>query len=584
MAKLAFLVFYALTALVTGAVSGLSRPATQALMTLLLMALLLAAAWARPRARLGAGFEPVLAAWLALAFLSSVFAPCPLRSLQQAVQLAAAAAFFYLLLGAGREFCVRAMAAVATAAAIFGLAVFLLGFTPRVAAPLGSHHYAAGFLLLHLPLTASLARSRRVWAVAAAVQALAILGTRSLAGIVVLLLLGLWALLRMPGRRWWLAGALALLAVPAALSPRTRSLLTRGEDPSLSLENRRRYLRTGAAMIAQHPLRGWGLGSVPLVAARYRPQTPDVMPQGETLPHLHNLPANLATEMGILGLALGAWMLWRLRSPALLAYAIFALADYQLDLPAVLFALAAVAAVSAPKARPGQPLSGAWRVALAMAALAAPFQSRCGWDDFERGRYAQAAQRLPDLIPVSAAAGAALLQAGQPQSAIPHLVRAAELDSYFTLAHYHLGRARELAGDRQGAVEAYSRALLVQPVTLFAEGWDPVVYRDAVRGALRQLQSLSAGLRFDERTRHRHAELRAFLAANAEAVPAGAHRRTFYEITDADLAHNTGLLVFRRVGAAKYTSGVTVLLPKPDFYIPPGIGYLGGLPEVRARP
>ncbi len=551
--------------LLAGTLPGLTQ--TTVPETMLMAAVLVVAALRPPRVRLGGALQ----LWLLLAFAVAVLAPCPARSLHLAVRFTAAAAFFVLLQDGEDEKRKPMMAAIATGAAMFGIAVWLMGLTPRVLAPFGLHHYAAGFLLLHLPLTVSLARRFPLWWLAGAVQVAAIAGTRSLAAVAALAVLCLWPLRRRPV---WVAGIALVLVALAVYVPRTRSLLERGEDPSLSVENRVRYLRTGFAMIEARPW-GWGLGSTPLVPAPYRPQVPDVMPQGEALPHLHNLPVHVAAEMGVLAPILATILFWQAFSPGLLAYAVLSLADYQLDLPALLFALAAVMAL-AVRPRDGA-LQPVWRMIFLMAAAAAPIQSTCGWEDFEKGNYTAAAARIPDLIPVSAAAGASLLESAKAAEAIPHLERATQLDRYFTLAHYHLGRARLAVGNRGAAVEAFAQGLLAQPVTVFADGWEVDIYRQAMRRALSQLGAMPPAE--DPRTRHRFAELRAFLRANQEAPPVGSYRRVYSEITDGDLDHNTSLQVFRHVGAPKYTSGIVVSLPQPDFYIPPGIGFL---PHVKA--
>jgi hypothetical protein len=357
----------------------------------------------------------------------------------------------------------------------------------------------------------------------------------------------------------------------AAFVPRTRELLTRGEDPSLSTENRLRYLRTGVAMLKARPL-GWGLGSVPLQSAPFRPQTPDVMPQGEVLPHLHNLPLHITVETGVFGLIAAAWFLWRARSLNIAPYLLFAMADYQLDIPALLFAFAAVAGLSATPAKT-RPLWKVFQVALLCAAALAPLGSLCGWEDFLDHRYVEAAAKLPNLIPASSAAGASLVEAGNAREALPHIERAERLDPYFTLAWFHHGRALLKLGDRDHAVAMFSQALLTQPVTVFAEAWDPEVYAQAQRTAVADLDVMRGSLSVDSRTQYRCNELRAFLAANPTPPP-GEFRVPYSEITDGDLARSTSLLIFHRLVPASATSTIYVMLPKPDFYIPPGIGYL----------
>ncbi len=573
-----FFLSYAAITLVAGTLSGLANPVTNAVMTAFVVAVILAGVWMRPTARLGGGGDWACLAFLTAAFLTALFSICPERGVHLAVQLVAAAVLFYLVLDSIRLERAPAMAAVATLAAVAGLGAWLAGATPRVTVPFGLHHYAAGFLLLHLPVTWALARResprRLFWIAAVAVQAAAIAGTRSMAAVAVLGLMLLWTLRR---KHLWLIAALGALATVAMLVPRTHELLMRGEDPSLSTENRVRYLKTGVAMVEARPL-GWGPGSVPLVSAPFRPLVPDIMPQGEVLPHLHNLPLHLTVETGVFGLPVAAWFLWRGRSLNVVPYLLFAMADYQLDMPALLFAFAAVAGLSAQTQIAAERPESRWQgKALAIALLAtaamAPLTSLCGWDDFLAGRYVAAAAKLPDLIPVSSAAGASAVETARYGEALPYLERAERLDRYFTLAWFHHGRTLLALGDRDHAVAMFAQALLTQPVTVFAEGWDPEVYTQAQRRAVADLDAMRGALSGDSRTQHRYNELRAFLAANP-APPAGEFRVPYSEITDADLTRSTSLLVFRRLEPASVTSTIYVMLPKPDFYIPPGIGYL----------
>lgn len=542
-------------------------PATY-VMTALEVAIILLGVFFVPRVRLGGGGDLACAAFLGIAFLTAAFAVCPGRSAHLAVQFVCAAVVFYFVLNSNRDKIAPAMAATATLAAAAGLGWWLFGFTPRVVTPFGLHHYAAGFLLLHLPLTWKLAERRPPWYVAAALQVVAIAGTRSMAAILVLGLMFLWVQRRHPLR---LSVAVALLIGVAALVPRTNQLLTRGEDPTLSTENRIRYVQTGLKMFAARPL-GWGLGSVPLASSPFRPQTPDVMPRGEVLPHTHNLPLNLAVETGLLGLLAAAWFLWRARSLSLVPYLLLALADYQLDLPALLFALAAVAGLNA--ARLESPPVPAWivRALLLVAAVLTPFaHSDCGWDSFLDSEYVQAADKLPNVIPAQSPAGVELLQKGEVESSIRYVKRATQLDPYFTLAWFHLGRAQERSGRRAEAVTAYTQAILTHPITIFAEGWNPVLYAEAQKRALATLES--SRFSNDAVTQHRYRELHDFLAANP-SLPAGTFPDQYAEIADGRVDLSVSLLVFHRLAAPRYTSAINVLLPTRGFYIPPGLGYL----------
>ena len=576
-----FFLYYAAITLVTGTLSGLANPITNALTTVLLSATILVGVWRRPTARLCPGDDLACAGFLAAAFLTAIFSVCPERSLHLAVPFVAAAMLFYLVLDSNRGELALAMAATATIAALIGLGAWLVGATPRVTAPFGLHHYAAGFLLLHLPITWTLANRssprasprRTLWIAALLLQAAAIAGTRSLAAAVVLGLMLLWTQRRRPVA---LVAILVALAAVAVLVPRTRELLMRGDDPSLSTENRLRYLQTAVAMLKARPL-GWGLGSVPLVGAPFRPQTPDMMPEGEVLPHVHNLPLHLTVETGIFGMIAAAWFLWRARSLNIAPYLLFAMADYQLDIPALLIAFAAAAGLSATAAK-SRPLGKVWQVALLCAAALAPVASLCGWDDFLEHRHVQAAAKLPDLIPVSSAAGASLVEAGLVESgkyreAIPYLERAERLDRYYTLAWFHHGRALLALGDRDRAATTFAQALLTQPVTVFAENWDAQVYAQAQRRAVADLDAMRISLSADSRTQYRYNELHAFLTANP-TPPAGEFRVPYSEITDASWTRSTSLLIFRRLETPSFTSTIYVSLPQPDFYIPPGIGYL----------
>lgn len=437
--------------------------------------------------------------------------------------------------------------------------------------------------------------------------------------------------------------------VIATLRNRAAIILAERRDPSLSLENRLRHLRTGVAMVAERPLAGWGLGATPFVASLYREQTPGVIPPGEVLRQLHNLPANLLAETGLVGLAaalvLAMGALWRRTQwdrhscLSVVAYFLFSLSDYQLDLPAILFPLAMVAGMAvgtglraSPKLEPaplprwlllgavfsflvaGAVLLGASSLAhyfyqRGNPARAARWDAQCGFYALRMGAqadgrgqaetarraYLEAAGRSPNLAPVAAQAGSSLVCAGQYSDAIAWLERATALDYYFTLAHFHLGRARLRLGDRAGAIEAFSTSLLVQPATVWAEDWlsppERDVYSESLERALDRLYEMAAfhpalaapeGAAPSTSPWRRFNELGSYLTGRRDTLPGGPYRVLFFELVDRDLAVNHSLVVFRRASPPLAIAPVVLLSPTPNPRPPAGLGAIEGLPSLRA--
>jgi len=670
---------YPLVCLLLGTVSGgasWTREAGMHAVIIVALGAALVAGWRNESWPLVGGvFEPALALLLLVLVAGALQAPCAGRSWGLILLAVAAVSVFYLVLGAraspGRAAALAWLVpATGVAAAGAGLLAYALGWTPRVAVPLGHHNYMAGFLLLHLPLTVSAAGRqearaswiRALWLAGAALEALAILLTGSLAAVLVLVVFAVSmavsrarrAPARTPasaGRHWaWQRYAAALLLVAivvgagvllgtsrspviAGVRQRLGGILAAGRDPSLSLENRLRFLRAGLAMFSAQPVVGFGVGSVPLAVALYRQQVPGIMPPGEVVPQLHDLPVHLLAETGALGLAAAVLLLLTViggrRGPAATAvwlYLLFSLSDYQLDLPAILFPLAVITALAAQKeTAPAEPAAlPRWLAlgGLALAALAGvgvlgsfsaahyyyqrgdagralEWDSHCGFYDFQAGAgaesagrgdeardfYLAAARRMPDVIPAAAQTGSALAAAGEFSRAIPWLERASALDHYFTLAHFHLGRARLASGDRAGAIEAFSTSLLVQPATVWAEDWSTTparyLYAESLERALDKLYDLAAFYPQSGPWR-RWNELGAFLTGRRNLLPQGGHRILFYEVADSEPTMSRSLIVFRRAAVPVRVAPVILLSPTPKPVTPAGLGAIERLPAVRA--
>lgn len=192
---------------------------------------------------------------------------------------------------------------------------------------------------------------------------------------------------------------------------------------------------------------------------------------------------------------------------------------------------------------------------------------------------------MPNVIPVAAQAGSSMAGAGEYSESIPWLERAAALDYYFTLAHFHLGRARLRTGDRAGAIEAFSTSLLVQPVTVLAEDWrtppERDVYAESLERAFDKLYDLAA-LYPESGPWRRWNELGAYLIGRRNLLPDGQYRILFFELLDRDLAASQSLIVFRRPGLPMRVAPVVLRTASPKPFAPAGLGAIQHLPAVIA--
>ncbi|MFM9956310.1 MAG: O-antigen ligase family protein [Opitutaceae bacterium] len=237
--------------------------------------------------------------------------------------------------------------------------------------PLGHTNYTAGLALLALPwfgVLAARARGlpRASWSSALVVTLVLLISSGSRAAVPALAALGLVALLVAPlprRKKIVLLLALPLVAFAFAVAhPRTRAMFAPADPaaaPNLSNVQRSAMLTSAARMGQDRPWFGWGPGTTPLAYPRYRFGLDG---GAENVLQLHCTPAQLWAEFGAAGLAcalafttlaLRAFVRSPTPSPAALAlvgYAVFSLADWQLDVPVFAFAVALCLAHLAPPA------------------------------------------------------------------------------------------------------------------------------------------------------------------------------------------------------------------------------------------
>ena len=236
----------------------------------------------------------------------------------------------------------------------------------RNESPLGHSNYTAGLALLALPWLGTLAwracgLRRLAWAVSALLVLAMLFTSGSRGG-----LLGLGALVvaaLLSARLGWKKLLLwTLLAAAAALTlalahPRTRTIIfgksAQAAELNLSTIQRSAMLTAGLRMGADRPLLGWGPGTTPLVFPRYRAGLDGGV---ENALQLHSTPVQLWADLGSAGLGAALALLFLAargarRCPtaaiALAGYAVFALTDWQFDVPIFVFATAICAALLA---------------------------------------------------------------------------------------------------------------------------------------------------------------------------------------------------------------------------------------------
>lgn len=237
--------------------------------------------------------------------------------------------------------------------------------------PLGHQNYVAGFLMLAIPLLIGLAiaqpRRRIIWGIGVGLGCINLYTTSSrggFLGISVLLVFGILVLLlRSKARLQVLLGGMGAIAVTAiliAFNNRLQSLVSSLLSGRGSSELLYRIIAayTGGQIGLDHLAVGAGPGSAALLYQRYRPDWAGR--EAEMMFQLHSTPVQIWAELGSLGSLTAAIAIFALlglfvrlhfsstwRSDAqqqiityalfggLLAYAVQAITDYQLDVFAI---------------------------------------------------------------------------------------------------------------------------------------------------------------------------------------------------------------------------------------------------------
>jgi O-Antigen ligase len=235
-------------------------------------------------------------------------------------------------------------------------------FEMRNSHPLGHANYTAGLALLSLPwlVRSALAQhgiSRVGWVMMSGLGLLVLVTSGSRGGLLGLGTLGVVAAaMRRPGwKRFILLASVVLLTaiLLAIANPRARALLTSPDlatGPDISTVQRHAMLIAGLHMGIDHPLLGWGHATTPLVYPRYR----SMLDGGaENVLQLHSVPVELWAGLGFAGVAVSVaflflaakgWMREPTAAAALAGYGVFALTDYQLDVPVFVLAVATLGA------------------------------------------------------------------------------------------------------------------------------------------------------------------------------------------------------------------------------------------------
>jgi O-antigen ligase len=260
-------------------------------------------------------FVPLLA-YCALTLLSAAFSANPAASLADSKQLvlfAIVPTVYDVARGQRAAVVVDVIVSVGAASAAFGIIQYgMLHYDNLGQRPQGAlTHYMTYSGLLMLVICAAVARvvfgaRERVWpalVMPALVVALALTFTRS-AWIGTCAAVGLLLVMKDFRLTAVLPVVIALLFAfaPDGITDRMVSVFDL-QDPTN--RDRLAMMRTGTAIVADHPLTGVGPNMIPQVYAQYRDPAAVLM----TNPHLHNVPLQIAAERGLPALAVWVWLI-----------------------------------------------------------------------------------------------------------------------------------------------------------------------------------------------------------------------------------------------------------------------------------
>ena len=402
--------------------------------------------------------------------------------------------------------------------------------------PLGHTNYTAGLALLALPWCGVLAWRARgpvrgAWSILAALALVALFTSGSRGG-----LLGLAAMIavtlllaRLGWRRVAVLGllALGLLLLLVVANPRVRSLLGPRDPltpPAESDVQRSAMLVAGMRMGGDRPLLGWGPGVTPWVYPRYRA---GLAGGAENVLQLHSLPVQIWADAGGSGLLCFFWLggllvaaCWRRQGDddgppvshaavlALAGYGVFALTDFQLDVPIFAFVVALCGASLAPGAgaivssRARHGVAGVVAIAVLAVALLGRRDptTALNAEALDLARHPAQAGRAIALLRDSLARNPDqeiahfnlgwLLVVRDPVAAERHFLAAAHLVPDKGGVYFGLGLARLNHDDAAGAAHAWALECLNDPIFLASPWWQAGALAARRDATMRQFAAL----------------------------------------------------------------------------------------------